>query len=159
MRKFLLPLILIFSLISFPTLLNSAIIVPPTEPVTQSINIKSLKVKDMENILGRKMTVKEKVKFFIAKKIGFAETGSSGQTAMIFGIAGAALFIIGLFVPYVLIGAIAAGITAVVLGSVAHKRNPEDRKAYAGKLLGWITIGGIVILSILALILLATWFG
>jgi uncharacterized membrane protein YphA (DoxX/SURF4 family) len=157
MKKLLFPLILMFSLFAFPTYLNSAVNVTAIESEKKPPQIKSLKVKDVEKMLGRKMTLKEKIQFSITKIIAFAESGNTGQTAMIFGIAGAALFIIGLFVPYVAIGALIAAIVAVVLGSVAKKRNPDDRKAHAAKLLGWITIGALAFLIILAAIVLSSW--
>ena len=78
-----------------------------------------------------------------------------GQTALTFGIAGAVMLILGLFIPYVIIGALIAGILAVVLGSVAKKQNPSDKKAYAATLLGWITLGAIALILILAIIIVS----
>ncbi len=121
--------------------------------------IASLTIKDVQHLIGRKLTIKEKIGFLAIKHKTKrqAKDGSQGQTALIFGIGALALLVIGLFVPYVIIGALIAAILAIVTGSVAKKQNPSDGKARAGKLLGWITLGLITLLLILAVAIIATW--
>jgi hypothetical protein len=67
------------------------------------------------------------------------------------------MLVLGLFIPYLIIGALVAGIIAVVLGSVAKRQNPSDKKAYAATLLGWITLGAIALFLILAIIIVSSW--
>jgi hypothetical protein len=68
------------------------------------------------------------------------------------------MLILGLFIPYVILGALVAAILAIVLGSVARNQDPSNKKAYAAVLLGWITLGAIGLLLILILIALSAWY-
>lgn len=123
-------------------------------------NIATMKLKEFQKLVGRKLTIKEKIGFFVLKhKMKHQQQGADtqGQTAYILGLVGLGLFVIGLFVPYVMLGSIVAAIMAIVTGSSAMKQDGDNRKARAGKLLGWITLGLIALLLILATIVLATW--
>jgi len=119
----------------------------------------SLKIKDVRKIIGRKLTIKEKAGFLVLRHTlkKKARDTNEGQTALGFGIAAAAMLVLGLFIPYLIIGALIAGIIAVVLGSVAKRQNPSDKKAYAATLLGWITLGAIALFLILAIIIVSSW--
>jgi len=164
---------------------------PATENIipAQSVldRIATMKVKDIQKLAGRKLTLKEKVVFWLLKeqikhkadkgivssvvkkilekktkktadyKKGEGAT-SNGQTAFVFGVFAVGLFIAGLFLPYVILGSLIAAILAIVLGSVAKKENPSDAKAGAAKLMGWITLGLIALLLILAVVVLASIF-
>ena len=153
--------------------------------------ILSMKVKDIQHLIGRRLTLKERVGFWLLqqkirheqkKGLGsatflrlkqkiesrpdkpgatlkmkkYAET-SQGQTAFVIGVAAVALLVIGLFVPYVILGSLVAAIFAIVMGSMASKQNRSDKKAHAAKLLGWITLGLIALLLIIAAIIVASW--
>ena len=182
-----------FFCLSF-TSLSTHSMTPPTAITPVEIlyeKIASMKVKDIQHLIGRKLTLKERVGFWLLqqkikheqkkgpgpatflqlkqkienglnkesplrKKKRYAES-SQGQTAFVIAIAAAALLVIGLFVPYVILGALVASIFAIVMGSVAYKQNRSDKKAHAAKLLGWITLGLIAFLLILAAIVIATW--
>jgi hypothetical protein len=143
---------------------SSSALMPIEKIVPNEILLKkitSLKIKDLQKLAGRKFSLKEKIAFLVLKqqlKHKPSDSKSQGQTALIFGIVGLALFIVGLFVPYVIIGSLISSIIAIVVGSVAKKKNPSDGKAHAGKLLGWITLGLIALLLIIAVIAIATWF-
>jgi len=117
----------------------------------------SMKVRDVEKLSGKKMRLRDKIAFGIWKhKIKKQESGSSkGKTSLIFGISGLILVVAGLFIPYVILLALAASIIAIVMGADAIRKNPDDRKAGTGKLLGWITLGLICLILILALIYVA----
>ena len=122
--------------------------------------ISSVRVKDLEKIAGRKFTLKEKIAFLILKKkLKHQEDTSSreGRTAFAFGLAAAAFLILGLLVPYVILGSLIASIVAIVMGSSALKKNPNDRKAHSARLLGWITLGLFGLLLILVAIALSAW--
>ena len=130
---------------------------PTNESHPKSIAL--LKVKDLEKVAGRKLTLKEKVAFFILKKKlkNEEDKGSKeGKTAFGFAIAGIAFLILGLFVPYIILGSLIAAIVAIIMGSSALKRKPDDRKAYLAKLLGWITLGLFALLLILVAIALSS---
>jgi hypothetical protein len=133
-------------------------VTPPNDAYSK---ITSLKLKDVKKLLGRKLTIKEKIGFIVLKhKLKHPpkhkDSENKGATSQIFGIVGIALFVIGLFVPYVILASLIAAIIAVVTGSVAKRQNPDDRKAHAGKLLGWITLGLITLLLLLAVALIAS---
>jgi hypothetical protein len=117
----------------------------------------SMKVRDIEKLTGKKMKLRDKIAFGVWKhKMKKKEEGSSrGKTSLIFGITGIILVVAGLFIPYVILAALAASIIAIVMGSDAIRKNPDDRKASTGKLLGWITLGLICLLLILVLIYVA----
>ncbi len=131
-----------------------------TNEIQPKKNISSLRIKDMEKVAGRKFSLTEKIGFLLLKrKLKQQEdTGSrEGRTAFSFGLAAAALLILGLFVPYLILGSLVASIVAVVMGSSAVKKNPNDRKAHSGRLLGWITLGLFALILILIAIALSSW--
>ena len=117
-----------------------------------------MKVRDVQKLTGKKMTLREKIAFGVLKhKMKKKEAGSpKGKTSFILGIAGLGLLVAGLFIPYVILLALGAAIIAIVMGSDAARKNPDDRKAHTGKLLGWITLGLICLILILVAIYLGT---
>jgi tetrahydromethanopterin S-methyltransferase subunit C len=57
------------------------------------------------------------------------EKGSStGIASLIFGISGLILVVAGLFIPYVILAALAASIIAIVMGADAIRKNPGRPK-------------------------------
>jgi len=148
-----------------PTLFPSTLPAKPGKsiPVDQLYKkISSMKLRDFQKLSGRKLTLKEKISFGILKhkikKNQKNDKGAgNGQLSLILGIAGLAFFVSGVFLPALFIPSLVSAVVAVVLGSVAKKQNPNDRKAHAGKLLGWITLGLLTLLTILAIIALASW--
>jgi hypothetical protein len=162
MRLIIIRSIIFFSLISIVSPVSSANISSPAIKTVHDSEVykklATLKIKDIQKLAGRKLTLKEKIGFVILKHKIKRQSKSSqkqGETALIFGIAGLGLFIIGLFVPVLLLGSLIAAIVAVITGSVA--KDPSNRKARAGKLLGWITLGLLALLLILAAIVAASW--
>ena len=159
-------LLFFFCLLEFPAISSSvpfAQLGMPTEKAHpnegQPKSISSLKVKDLEKLAGRKLTLKEKIAFVILKKKLKKEedpNSKEGKTAFSFGIAAIALLVLGLFVPYIILGSLIAGIVAVVMGSSALKKNPNDRKAHSARLLGWISLGLFALLLILVAIALSS---
>ena len=124
--------------------------------------ISSMKVRDFQKLTGHKLTLKEKIGFGILKHKIKKEhkkekERNHGKLALLFGIAGIGLLLLGLFIPFLLLPSLASAIVAIVVGSVAKKRNPDDRKAHAGKLLGWITLGLMTVVLLLGLIIISTW--
>jgi hypothetical protein len=144
------------------------------KPVATSIPIEflykkiaSMKMRDLEHQIHRRLTLKEKVGFWILKQKARHEIkraakhregkSSAGSTALIIGIIGLILFVTGLFVPVLWIGSLVASISAIVLGSTAIKQNSKDMQAHAGKLIGWITLGLLALLLLIAVIIVSTW--
>jgi hypothetical protein len=154
---------IIFGFTVLPSTLYSATITQPADPTINPPKIAyeklaSLKIKDVQKIIGRKLTFKEKISFLVLKHTSKKEAQSKkGNTALIFGIVAVGLLLIGLFVPFVILGAIAGAIVAIVLGSSAKKQDPSDGKAQAAVLLGWITLGATALLLIIAAIVVASW--
>jgi len=163
MRLIIIRSIILLSLFSIVTPVSSA---TTSSSSTEIIpggpkykNIATLKIKDIQKIVGRKLTLKEKIGFTILKhkvKRQSKNNQKKGQTALIFGIVGLGLFLIGLFVPFVILGSLVAAIVAIVIGSSGAKED-SNSKARAGKLLGWITLALIGLLFIVAAIVLASW--
>lgn len=118
------------------------------EPTSITNNyILSLKLKEVKKILGRRLTLKEKVAFTLYKhqlkrqnKNG-EEPGNNGTTSMVLGIAGLA----ALFIPYVQIAAIPCMILALIFGYTSKKKFPKDKNAKTGILLGWIGLGLVAV--------------
>jgi len=162
MRAHHLFIVIFFSIILSPVSLFSASI-PSGEVVSGEIvykKITSLRLADVQKLLGRKLRFKEKISFLVLKhqlRHEEVKKKKKGKTSLIFGIAGLTLLIIGLFVPIVLIGSLIAAIVAIALGSAAKKGDPTDKNGDTGKLLGWINLGLIGLLAILVVIAFSTW--
>ena len=123
-------------------------------------SIATMKLKEYQKLVGRKLTIKEKVGFFVLKqKMKHQQDGEDkqGLIALILGLVGLGLFVIGIFVPILLIGSLVAAILAIVTGSTATKKNADNRKAKAGKLLGWIILGIMLSFLLSAAIAAALW--
>src|SRR5688572_33492911 len=86
-----------------------------TTPVTDIYKkISSLKVRDIQRVTGKKMTLKQKIAFVTLKHTFKKKSDSShGKTALLFGIAGVVLLIAGLVIPYILLALLAAAIIAI----------------------------------------------
>lgn len=120
--------------------------------------ISTWKEKDLRKQLGRKLTVKEKIAFFFLKKKArklAKEESKTGESAFVAGLIAIGLLVTGLFFVPLLIGSLVAAIVAVSSGSKALRRDPGNKKARTGRLLGWITLVCLMALVILALIAIA----
>ncbi len=171
MNKYLTLILLLFvSINSFSAITAPAVVAPviPPKQVTATTlvfpDISTMKIKEVQRLLGRKMKLKEKIAFkffqwglkkgFINKK----EEGKKdkGKTAMILGI-------IGLVSPLIpIIGGVSfivCTVLAFVLGYQAKKENPDDAKAKTAIILGWISVGLFVLALILLIAILASWGG
>jgi hypothetical protein len=128
MRVFL--IFIICGFVALPSTLYAATITRATSstikpPEMAYEKLASLKTKEIQKIIGRKLTFKEKISLLVLKHTFKKEAQTKkGNTALIFGIVGVGLLLIGLFVPFVILGAIAAAIVAIVLGSSAKRMEP-----------------------------------
>jgi hypothetical protein len=121
--------------------------------------IASLPAKDIQKLIGRKLTLKERISFFILKqKLRHKPKDSmnAGDISLILGIAGLVFIALYFFLPFSLVLAIASGIVAIVTGHRARKKDPANKNAKIGKLLGWITVGLITVFFIAVLIAFAS---
>lgn len=154
----LLGFMLLSAKVSYP-----ASIVTPNKPVPGNVQILSLKIKDIEKITGHKLSLRQKIelsifKFAYRKKIHpqSLHEGKSdkGQLAMILGIIGLG----SLLIPYVMILALPCAIAALIIGYSARRKDPSNRKARTGIVLGWITIGIFILALIIVIAVLTTGF-
>lgn len=141
---------------SIPSLTN------PANPIQY---FTTLSIKEVQKLTGRKLTLKEKIAFKIfqwniKKKSKGEKAGDykdKGKTAMIFGIIAVTSFLLTPLLFFGTLAALAFAIAALATGKKALKANPNDKKAKTAIILGWITIGLLVILAALIAVFLATW--
>lgn len=168
MRKFILIILVLIIFSSF-SVKPAAVVLPPVnvelaiDPPKTTIpidKIASMKTKEAEKILGRKMTLKEKIAFKITqykikKALKDKEKGkaSKGQTAFILSLISLCI----LFIPYLAIASIPLAIVGIVMGAQAKKENPNDKKAQTAIILGIITLGLVVLAIIFVIAVLASW--
>lgn len=167
MRKFL-PCILVLIIFTSFSVNRTAVVLPPgdigsvIDPPKTTIpldKIASMKTKEAEKILGRKMTLKEKISFKITqyklkKALKDKEKGkaSKGQTAFILSLISLCI----IFIPYLSIASIPLAIVGIVMGAQAKKENPNDKKANTAIILGIITLGLVVLAIIFIIAILAS---
>jgi hypothetical protein len=167
MRKYYL-LILVLFVFSSLSMQTNATILPPT--LTSSVStfqadpipmdrLAKMKIKEVEKILGRKFTVKEKIAFKIAQlklrkelKATVEGKSSKGQTAFILSLIGLCLLI----VPYASIASLPLAIIGLVMASQAKKENPDDTKAKTAIILSIVTLGLIALAILLVVAILAS---
>ena len=123
-------------------------------------NIATMKLRDFQKLIGRKLTIKEKIAFFILKyktRHQHNDANTDGKASFVLGFLGLILLIAGFFTPALFLGALLASILAIVIGSTARKKDGNNREARMGKMLGWITLGALSLLAVLLIIVIATW--
>ena len=77
--------------------------------------ITSLPTKDIQKLIGRKLTLKERISLFILKqklKHKPKESLNEGDIALVFGIAGLIFLLLAFLLPYFLAASIASAIVA-----------------------------------------------
>lgn len=168
MRKCILSFLVLVIFSSF-TVKPAAVVLPanslesairPGVNITLSLEeLASMKIKEVEKIVGRKLSLKEKIVFKIAQhRIKKALKGqgnappSKGQTAFIISLIGLCLLI----VPYAGIASLPLAIVGLVLGANAKKENPDDRKAQTAIILSIVTLGLIVLAILFVIAILAS---
>src|SRR5262245_56808026 len=119
-----LSIFIICGFMALPSTLFSATIIQPANttvyPPGALEKLTSLKIKEVQKLIGRKLTFKEKVSLLILKHTSKKKAQSSkGSTALGFGITGLALLLLGLFIPFIAWLALPAAILAIVLGNKA----------------------------------------
>jgi hypothetical protein len=134
----------------------------PTPDKQQSLAITKLTVKELQDHLGRKLTLREKAQFYLAKKLlratdpedeELAKKGrSNAYTGFGFGLAGILLF--PLFaIPAVIISNNALAYDKEKPGILGDARG----FAKAGQIMGWVGIGLLAVGVFFVLLFLAAW--
>jgi hypothetical protein len=141
---------------SFHTI--EAVSIKKDNPPSKLQLIAKMKVKQIENYLGRKLKFKEKIAFRLLKykaKHGLKNdndlAAKKGRTSLILGIC--AIVFVFIFFPF----AIPLGALAITNGEKALKLNPNDTNGKTGIVLGIISLS-ILILALLAFVLLVKVF-
>ena len=134
----------------------------PTPDKQQSVALSKLTVKELQAFLGRKLSLKEKIQFFLARKLVTATNPEDEELAekgrrnaylgFGFGLAGILLF------PLFAIPAIIISNNALAY----HKEKPGilgDARGFAkaGQIMGWIGIGLLALGVLVVLLFLAAW--
>ena len=148
-----------FFLLFFSTSVFASITAPfPNTTSAQTIDgsvsistFASLKMKEVEKLIGRKLKLKEKIAVKIAQwKIRNEIEKDDGKTAQLLGILGAA----SLFIPFINLASIPLSILAVVIGSKAKRKDPTNRKARTGVTLGIATLAFILVIGLIVALVL-----
>jgi hypothetical protein len=167
MRKIYLLILVLFifsslstqiSATTLPANLTSSVSTVQKDPIPIE-QLAKLKIKEAEKLLGRKLTLKEKLAFKITQlklkkglKAKAEGKSSKGQTAFILSLIGLCLLI----VPYAGIASLPLAIIGLVMGSQAKKENPDDSKAKTAIILSLVTLGLIVLGILLVIAILAS---
>jgi hypothetical protein len=136
----------------------------PVPGVQQSVSIASLTIKDLQKYLGRKLTIKEKVQFLLAKKLAditdpedeeLARKGrNKAYLGFGFGIAG--IFLLPFFaIPALIISNGALAYDKEKPGILGDARG----FAKAGQIMGWVGIAILILVFLWVLVLIAAWGG
>lgn len=143
----------------FSSFIRNNKIDPPvnTNPGIEKLVV--MKVKEAEKLLGRKMSLKEKIGFKLTLqkikkelKKNEGEKGTPGQNAFIVSL----IALCSIVIPYIGLVALPLGIIGLVMGINANKKNPEDKKAKTAILLSIITLGLLVIAAIIVALVIAS---
>jgi hypothetical protein len=128
-------------------------------PILPLNKIASLKSNEVEKILGRKLTLKEKIAFKIAqlkfkKELKPNKEGPSSKGERAFTISLISLCI--LILPFGILMSIPLAIIGMTMGTKARKENKNDGKAKTAIILSSISLALIVLTAILVAIILSS---
>lgn len=165
------PMLLLFISV-LATSTSSTSVTPDKNPVTFTLSaemvsyITKLKIKEIEKLLARKLKLKEKIgiriyqwktkKEFINKKVD-GET-DKGKTAMMLGFFAAGALLLSPILVFTWMAAIPLAIIAIIMGNKVLKDDKNDRNAKTAVILGWVTLGMMVIGTIVIIAILAAIF-
>lgn len=122
--------------------------VVPVEVPAKGITVKQNKLNFIERFF-LKLALKK-----FKKADDTTKADKQARNSFTVGIVGLSLLIVGLFVPYVILASVPAGIVAMVTGSAAiHGGTNEYSKARTGKTLGLISLIGFGLILLIAAIL------
>lgn len=151
----------------FTSVSTLAITIPiPTNVLAYRIS--KLEIKDIERLTGKKLTLKEKlvIKIYqlklrreIRNSVNEIPQSKKGKTSLTLGILSIIAALAILLTPWFLLASVPLAIMAIVIGNRAEKESPGDKKARAGSLIGWISLGFVVVLSFIVLLFVIAFAG
>jgi hypothetical protein len=134
------------------------------DPIASAIGLRRIKIKDIEKITGKKLTLFQKIKFKILQKtLGKWDGGEmtekqkkKAKLSLIFGLGSIVLLLISMLPFVAILGllSIPAAITAIVLGAQSLKGN-SNSEGIIGVVTGGITLALIMLALIVAIIFLS----
>ena len=161
MRKYILLLIVcVFShtadAVSIPA--SPAVTVPVAVPPAKT-DPSQLKVRDIEQLLGRRLTLKEKIGWMLVKRQfkknrvarDDFDVNKKARSAKTFGI----LSLVSLIIPFAGLLSLPFAIVAIVMGSQVRRVDPKNRDAKTAITLGIVTIGIFVLTILIVLAVLS----
>src|SRR5690349_522001 len=151
-------LLLFLILPFFP--IKAATIEPAKPSAVVLTKFASLSMKQVQQLAGRKLKLKEKVAIKLAqwkikKEIRRIEKGGTqkSRTALLFAI----LAIPVIMVPVIgLLFSLGFIILALVMGYSARKEDPNDKKAKAAIVLGWISLAVLIVITSIVIAILSS---
>lgn len=129
----------------------------PSTPGLPTIgaSVKKTKLNFIERLL-----LKFAIKRVLNEEGDLTKANKQASTSLSFGIVAVSLLLLGLFLPYIMLGAIPAGIVALTTGGTALKEGTTERsKARTGRALGIATLATVGAIFLLALLLIAAFSG
>lgn len=147
-----------------PVSANTIALIVTSVPASSQIQ-KKIIISKAEKLSDRKFSLKEKIErkllqWKLKNKVQHSEKiiseSEDGKLSEVLGTI-ALTTLLTVFIPYLGILSIASiplAILAIVRGKKAQKKNPEDKKAKTGIILGIITLSFIVLSFMLALFIL-----
>ncbi len=169
------PMLLLF-ISAFATSSPSISITPDKNPATITLSVEmvsyisKLKIKEIEKLIARKLRLKEKIgikiyQWKIKKELSYKNPHvekDKGKTALMMGIFGAGALLLSPLLFFSWMAAIPLAIIAIIMGNKVLKEDKNDKNAKTAVILGWVTlglmvIGTIVIIAILAAIFSGGW--
>ncbi len=127
-------------------------------PAISLSNFLTMKIKEAEKMIGRKLKLKERIAFKIfqwklkkdLKSLKKEGETDKGKTALTLGICAAA----ALFIPFVNLASIPLAILAIIIGDKAKKEDPKNKKARTGVTLGIVTLAFIIVVGLIVALIL-----
>lgn len=142
-----------------PDPVSTVAAISPTPSPNLLHSLSTMKNKQVEKMIGRKLVFKEKVALQLLRwkhfdpDPGEVTHSKKGQTSKILGIIALGAL---LFFP---LGTLVCGILAVVFGTQAKKANPNDKDAKTGTVLGIVALGLFLLLLLLVIAVFAAYYG
>ena len=146
--KFTLTLFVLLLTLTLATPMRAAIVTPP--PVTATADVASLDRHAVEANLGRKLTLKERVAFGIAKRKARRDARRAQETSQGNGmaVAGFVCSLVGLFLFGIILGPLGIVFSAIGLSKAKKEGRPLRGLALAGLILGIVaTLGWLIVIA------------
>lgn len=148
--KFTLTLFVLLLTLTLATPMRAAIVTPPPVTATATADVASLDRHAVEANLGRKLTLKERVAFGIAKRKARRDARRAQETSQGNGmaVAGFVCSLVGLFLFGIILGPLGIVFSAIGLSKAKKEGRPLRGLALAGLILGIVaTLGWLIVIA------------